>query len=259
MDCCQLTYAARVPIDHAQALRQHAAYCQALREDGAEVRMLDVNRDLPDCVFIEDTAVVLDEVAILTSMGTASRRAEVTGIEPELRKYRAVERIEAPATLEGGDVLCVGRTLLVGLSSRTNRAGVQALEAIVRRHGYTVVPVPVQGCLHFKTACTALDDQCLLVNPAWFDARPLRGFELIAVPEEEPWAANVARVGGRVWMAARHVRTADRVRGLGYPVRTLDLSEFAKAEGGVTCLSLLLRSTSLPVPGSPDAARHAAS
>jgi dimethylargininase len=241
MERCELTHVARTPIDHGRALRQHQDYCRLLRDCGAEVHTLAVNRDLPDCAFIEDTAVVLDEVAILASMGTASRRPEPAGIEPELRKYRPVRRIELPATLEGGDVLHLGRTLLVGLSSRTNAAGISALEAIVSPHGYAVVPVPVRDCLHLQTACTALDDRRLLVNPAWLDAGALRGFELVRVPQEEPWAANVARVGSPLCIAADHVRTAEVIRGLGFDVRTIDLSEFAKAEGGVTCLSILIQ------------------
>jgi dimethylargininase len=238
---CQLTHIERQPIDFGLALRQHEDYCRTLRECGAVVRTLDLYRDLPDCVFIEDTAVVLDEVAVLTSMGSPVRRPEVAGIEPELRKYREVRRIEVPATLEGGDVLRVGRTLLVGLSSRTSAAGAAALEAIAGPFGYVVVPVPVRGCLHFKSACTALDDERLLINPDWLDLRPLRGFELTRVAPEEPWAANVARVGTTVCAAAAHVRSVELIRRLGYDVRTVDQSEFAKAEGAVTCMSLLLR------------------
>jgi dimethylargininase len=241
MEQCQLTYVARAPIDHGRAVRQHEDYCGMLRECGVRVRTLDVNRDLPDCVFVEDAAIVLDELAVLASMGTASRQPEVAGIEPELRKYRAVHRIEAPATIEGGDVLRVGRTLLVGLSERTNREGVAALEAVVRRHGYVVTPVPVRQCLHLKTACTALDERRLLVNPAWLDVNSLRGFELVGVPAEEPWGANAALVGTSVCLAMAHWRTAELIGGLGFAVRTLDVSEFAKAEGGVTCMSILLR------------------
>jgi dimethylargininase len=240
MEQCQLTHVARAPIDHALAARQHAEYCRVLRDCGARVVTLDGYRHLPDCAFVEDTAVVLDEVAILTPMGTAARRPEPAGIEPELRKYRPVERIELPATIEGGDVLRVGRTLFVGLSSRTNRAGIDALGAISRRHGYAVVAVPVTGSLHLKTACTALDDKRLLVNPAWLDVRPLRGFELLHVPEDEPWAANTARVGRSICLAAGQQRTMEWIVSLGFDVRAIDLSEFAKAEGGVTCLSILL-------------------
>jgi dimethylargininase len=234
------THVARVPIDHELALRQHREYCQTLRDCGAGVRTLDVNRDRPDGVFIEDTAVILDEVAVLGSMGTETRRTEPAAMEPVLREYRPVRRIEPPATLEGGDVLCVGRSLLVGVSSRTNAAGVHALEAIVRRYGYRVLPVPVRGCLHLKTACTALPDHRLLVNPAWLAVEPLQGFETILIPADEPWGANTLPVAGAVCIAAEFPQTADLLRQRGFEVRMVGLSEFAKAEGGVTCLSLLV-------------------
>jgi len=213
-----------------------------LREFGVEVRTLNTNLDLPDCVFVEDTAIVLDEVAVLASMGTEARRAEPGGVELELRKHREIERIEPPATIEGGDVLRVGRRLLAGLSSRTNAAGVNALEEIVRAHGYEVIPVPVRRCLHLKTACTALPDERLLVNPEWLDMQALREFEVACVPRTEPWAANMSIVGTRVCVAAGHPQTAGLIRQFGFDVRAIDVSEFAKAEGGVTCLSILLRS-----------------
>ena len=241
MEQGQRTHVGRAPIDYGLAVRQHGEYCRMLRQCGAAVRILDVNRDLPDCAFVEDTAIVLDEVAVLASMGAEARRAEPAGIEAELRKYREVHRVETPATIEGGDVLRVGRTLLVGLSSRTNVAGVRALDAVVRHYGYNVAPVSVRGCLHLKTACTALPDQRLLVNPAWLEVPALRGFDLVPIPEEEPWAANVALVGAIVRVAADYIRTAGMIRELGFAVQTVDLSEFAKAEGGVTCLSILFR------------------
>jgi dimethylargininase len=239
LEQCQRTYVAAAAIDFDQAVRQHEAYCAMLRRCGADVRTLDVNRELPDSVFIEDTAIVLDEVAVLTSMGAPSRRAEPVGIEPELRKYREVVRVELPATIEGGDVLRVGRTLLVGLSSRTNARGIEALQAVARQFGYDVKPVPVRQCLHLKSACTALPDGSLLANPAWLDPQALRGFELVRVPDEEPDAANALLVGTHVCLPAAHPRTAELVRGLGFDVETVDVSEFAKAEGCVTCLSLL--------------------
>jgi dimethylargininase len=240
LEQCQRTHVAWAPIVLGRAVQQHQAYCRMLRRCGADVITLDVNRDLPDSVFIEDTAIVLDDVAVLASMGAPSRRAEPAGIEPELRKHRPVERVELPATIEGGDVLRVGRTLLVGLSSRTNPAGAEALAAITRRFGFQVTPMPVRGCLHLKSACCALPDGRLLVNPAWLDAEALRGFELVRVPDAEPDAANLALVGGRVCLPAAHPQTADLVRRLGFETETIDLSEFAKAEGCVTCLSILL-------------------
>jgi dimethylargininase len=240
LDGGQRTHVERVAIDCALAVRQHEQYCQMLRDGGASVEVLDVNRDLPDATFIEDTAIVLNEVAVLASMGTAARRGELAGVESVIRRYRPVYRVDPPALLEGGDVLRVGRTLLVGLSARTNAAGARALQDLVRSLGYEVRPVPVGRCLHFKTACTALPDDRLLVNPAWVDEQSLQGFRTVAVPAEEPWGANTLRLGDAVCVAAEHAATADLLRRLGFAVRTVALSEFAKAEGGVTCLSLLL-------------------
>lgn len=232
------THIARVAVDYDTALRQHAAYCQMLRDCGARVVTLDVNRDWPDSTFIEDTAVVLDEVAVLASMGTEARRGEPDGIERELKTHREVVRIEPPATFEGGDVLRVGRTLLVGVSSRTNVPGVHALEAAVKPYGYQVLPVPVSRCLHLKSACTALPDGRLLVNPAWLDTTALRPFDVVAIPEAEPWAANTMTIGETICLADGHVQTAELLRQRGFAVRTVQVSEFAKVEGGVTCLSL---------------------
>jgi dimethylargininase len=240
MQCCERTFVRQAAIDSARAQAQHAGYCQALCDCRAQVVTLNVNEPMADAAFIEDTAIILDEVAVLCSMGAASRRGEPARIEPVLREYREVARIEPPATIEGGDVLRVGRTLLVGQSCRTSAAGIKLLAAVVSRYGYEVKPVPVRGCLHLKTACTALADGWLLVNPAWINTTALAGFELINVPEAEPWGANVALVRSKVLLAAAHVQTAELIDRLGFTVQPVELSEFAKAEGGVTCLSLLI-------------------
>src|SRR5262245_20325491 len=237
---CLLTYVDRSAINYDRALVQHAAYCEALRAGGMGVRTIDGNCHLPDCTFIEDTAVVLDEVAVICRPGAAARREETAAIEAELRSLRPIESTPAPATLEGGDVLRVGRTLLVGLSSRTSPAGAVALEGIARRFGYSVQAIPVHGCLHLKTACTALPDHRLTVNPEWIDVTPLRDFDLVAIPTAEPFGANVICLGERVIAAAEHRRTAELIRGLGFELSTVELDEFAKAEGGVTCLSLFV-------------------
>ncbi len=238
---CLLTFVERSPIDYERACRQHAEYCDVLRACGADVRTLDVNRASPDGTFLEDTAVVLDEMAVMTRPGAAARRDESAGIERELRLYRPVARVPAPATLEGGDVLRVGRTLLVGLSSRTNLAGATALAATVRPCGYDVRTVPVHGCLHLKTACSALPDHRLIVNPDWFDVEALRGFELLHIPAAEPWGANLVCLGNCVIAAAAHRQTGDVIRRLGFDVHFAAIDEFAKAEGGDTCLSILLK------------------
>jgi dimethylargininase len=239
MQACERTFVPHLAIDYSLAVQQHAAYCQALADCGAKVRTLAANSTLPDSTFIEDTAIVLDEVAILCSMGTPSRQAEPARIEPVLREYRPVERILPPATLEGGDVLRIGRRLLVGHSSRTNAAGIAALNIIAGRFGYRVNSIPVRGSLHLKTACTALPDDRLLVNPAWLDVALLGDFDLIHVPATEPWGANLCLAGNTVLLSAAYAQTLEIVSRLGFAVQPVDISEFAKAEGGVTCLSLI--------------------
>jgi dimethylargininase len=233
------TFLDRAPIDANLAMRQHVEFRRLLSQCGALVRTIDVNRELPDCAFVEDCALVLDEVAVLTTMGAPERRRELPAVGRELARHRRVVRLEPPGLLEGGDVLRIERTLLVGISARTDIAGVRALEVIVKRHGYDVVAVPVRRSLHLKTACTALDDRTLLINSDWIDTTPLARFELVRVPANESWAANVVRVGDRICMGAGNPRTMEMIRARGMPVEAIDLSEFAKAEAGITCLSLL--------------------
>jgi dimethylargininase len=206
---------------------------------------------LPDSVFVEDAAVVLDEAAVLTRPGAASRRAEPDQLAPVLSAHRPLLRLAAPATLDGGDVLRVGGTLYAGLSPRTNAAGIDALRALAAPLGYAVVPVAVRDCLHLKTACTALDPHTLLANPAWVDTAPFAGFNVIPVDPAEPWAANVLRVGAARLASAAYPRTLEQLARHGCSVTPVDLSEFAKAEAGPTCLCLVF--DRLPT-GKPDGA-----
>lgn len=243
-DRCELTFLARAPIDFATLERQHAAYRDALTTAGARVIALDAIASAPDSAFVEDAAVVLDELAILARPGVDSRRDEPGFIEAPLSTHRRrIERIEAPGTLEGGDVLVVGETLYVGLSGRTNHAGLEQLAAIVRGYGYAIAPVRVHGSLHLKTACTALDATTVLLNPAWADATAFAGFERIDVADDEPFAANALPVGASLLANAAYPRTLERVRAhaerAGLRVCAIDISEFGKAEAGLTCLSLV--------------------
>jgi len=239
MQACQRTFVPHAAIAYERALAQHTAYCEALQACRVKVVTLNVNAQHPDSTFLEDTAIVLDEVALLTSMGSPARREEPQGIEPILRQHREVTRIDPPAKIEGGDVLRVGRRLLVGSSTRTNYAGITLLAGYVEPLGYTVQAVPVKNCLHLKTGCTALPDGRVLINPAWINPTTLPEFEIVEIPPDEPWAANVCPVNSSVLLAAQHIRTAELIDSLGFNVRPVELSEFAKAEGGVTCLSLL--------------------
>jgi dimethylargininase len=241
LDACELTYMEREPIDPDAAARQHRCYREALEACGARVVTLPPAEEFPDSVFVEDTAIVLEEVAVLTRPGVVSRRGEVSLIEAEVARLRPVVRVEPPATLEGGDVLRLGRTLYVGLSPRTNAEGADCLRRLVAPHGYDVVTVETRGCLHLKSGCSALDDETVLVNPEWVDASVFRGHEVLAVDAAEPWAANVLSVAGSVCVSAAFPRTAEMLAARGRDLRAVEVSEFAKAEGSLTCLSLLFR------------------
>lgn len=240
MNECVRSDASTGPINMMAAQRQHEAYCDTLQRNGATVRTLNVSPQCPDSVFIEDTAVILDELVIITSPGHPARREETTGLAPILREYRPViERIELPATIDGGDVLRMGRSILVGLSERTNLAGATALREIAARHGYVTTILQLGAGLHFKSACTALPGGRLLVNPQWIDVAALQPFTCVPVAVEEPHAANVLLLGEAVIASASYPHTAELIESLGFSVDRTPLSEFAKADGAVTCLSLL--------------------
>jgi dimethylargininase len=237
---CELTHLDRLPIDLERAAAQHADYEAALRALGCEVRRVPAAPDNPDAVFIEDTAVVLDEIAVLTRPGAESRRAEVEPVAKELAAYRPLARIEEPGTVDGGDVMLVGRTLFVGRTLRTNDDGIAQLGELVRPYGYTVAPVEVQGCLHLKSAVTALDDGTVLCNPQWVQPAAFAPLDVMLVDEAEPNAANVVRVGSTLLAAEAYPRTNTALQAAGYTLVTVPADELAKAEGAVTCCSLIV-------------------
>ena len=236
---CALTHLAREPIDLERARAQHAAYEWALVDAGCTVRRLGTSDALPDSVFIEDVAVVCDEVAIVTRPGAKARRAETTAVGEWLSRVRPVRVIEAPATLDGGDVLIVGRQVFVGISARTNENGAVQLRHLLAPHGYDIVAVPVDGCLHLKSAVTAVSEKALLINRSWTAAAAFEAFTLIEVDPGEPYAANVLAVAGRVLYPASFPRTRQRLEEHGLDVRTLEVDELARAEGALTCCSLI--------------------
>ncbi len=226
-------------VDYPLALRQHEEYCRALEECGAAVERLALNASYPNGCFVEDTAIVVDELAVVTAMGAAGRRGEPAAIERVLARYRDTARVSPPATIEGGDVLRVGKRFFVGVSARTNRRGAEELAGILRPLGYSVTAAEVRGGLHLKSACTALDEETLLVNPRWVGLDPFEGFRLLSVPKEEGEAANTLRVGETLFLQAGFPRTMAMVRERYAGTRVLDISEFIKAEAGLTCLSLV--------------------
>ena len=237
---CELTFLERAPIDVGRARRQHHELEALLRDLGADVLSLPPAPELPDATFVEDGAVVLDEVAVVCHMGAASRAPEVESLAQVLGRYRPLARIEAPGTLDGGDVLRVGRRLFAGISTRSNAEGIVQLRRIAEPLGYEVTAVPVAGSLHLKTACTAPADDAVLLNPAWVEPAAFAGFRVLPVPAEEPFGANVLTVAGTRVVPASHPRTRDLVASLGVPVRSADISELQKAEAGLTCLCVLV-------------------
>jgi dimethylargininase len=237
---CELTFLERVEIDYSLACRQHEKYCQALAGLGCQVVSLPAQAHLPDSVFVEDPALVLDEAAILTRPGAASRRPEVDLIRPALAEYRLLHSIQAPATLEGGDILQVGRTIYVGLSGRSSSAGIGQLADLVKPYGYTVRAVQLTGCLHLKSAVTRVGPDTLLINPSWVTPALFDTFRLLNVDPAEPHAANALLLDEGVIYPASFPLTRQRLNRNGIPVTIVDVSELQKAEGAVTCCSLVI-------------------
>ena len=238
---CALTFLERQPIDIARALEQHAAYRGLLSELGYRVIALNARDDLPDSVFVEDAAIVLDEVAIVPRMGNEKRRLEAGLLAQETAQHRPLALMDGPGTLDGGDVFRVGKDLYAGRSTRSDDAGIAELARLTMQFGYTVHTIAVTDALHLKTAVTPLDDATLLINPAWTDPAPFaERFDIVEIDPGEPFAANALRAGGSVVLPANAPRTAQKVRALGFTVREFDQSELAKAEAGLTCMSVLI-------------------
>ena len=236
---CELTHVQRVSIDLDRAQAQHRAYQRTLATLGCRVLSLEAEPDMPDAVFVEDVAVVLDDVAIMTRPGAVSRRDEGIAVAQLLQRYRPLRGIVAPGTLDGGDVLRVGRTLFVGQSGRSNAAGIAQLTRIAGDVGVEVQAVPIQGCLHLKSAVTAPRDDTLLVQPRWIDASGFPGFRIIEVDPDEEHGANVLRIGDTLVMPDNFPRTRKRLEDVGFAVVTVDVSELQKAEGATTCCSVV--------------------
>ncbi|HEX2667783.1 MAG TPA: arginine deiminase-related protein [Gammaproteobacteria bacterium] len=239
LERCELSFQERTTIDLELARRQHRTYVETLSRLGCRVETLPSLPDNADAVFVEDTAVVVDELAVITRPGAESRRAEVDSTASVLARHKPLAYIEAPGTLDGGDVLQVGRTLYVGLTARSNHAGSEQLRAHLKPHGYEVKGVEVQGCLHLKTAATRVAEKTLLINPAFVDKAAFPGLDFIECDPAEPPAANAVRVGRELIYPASFPRTRARLERAGLKLHLVDMSETEKAEGGVTCCSIL--------------------
>ncbi|MGE5461852.1 MAG: dimethylarginine dimethylaminohydrolase family protein [Syntrophothermus sp.] len=240
---CEITHIERTPIDLDLARTQHAKYVRALQSlgCGCEVLELPAEPDLPDSVFVEDAAFILPEVAVITRPGADSRKPETESIIRALSPLKKLTHLQAPATLDGGDVLVMGKQIFIGLSTRSNPAAIDQLNSLLAAYGYTVTGVSLHDCLHLKSAVSRLDDNTLLINKNWLDFYHFEGFRLIEVHPDEPFAANCLPVGDSIIYPTSFPKTCARLEANGYKVVTVDVSELAKAEGAVTCCSLIIQ------------------
>ena len=237
---CELTHIDRTPIDVTVAQSQHHGYVQAIKDLGYAALELPAEPDLPDSVFVEDTAIVLPEVALITRPGADSRKPEIDSIVQALRPYRDLVFIESPGTLDGGDVLVLGKNIYVGLSTRSNPEALQQMNQLLRRYGYRTQGVVMHDCLHLKTAVTRVDDRTLLINRKWVDVENFEGFHLIDVDESEDFAANCLPLGDSIILPISFPKTGAKLGARGYKIKPVMVDELAKAEGAVTCCSLIL-------------------
>lgn len=236
---CELTFLARVPIDLERARQQHAQYEAALKDLGVAVLSLPEEPDLPDSVFVEDTALVLDEVAIITRPGAASRRAETELIARVLAPFRELRQIQAPARVDGGDILRIGKRIFVGVTPRSDAHAVEQIQEMLTPFGYEVHTIPVKGCLHLKSAATNVASDAVLLNPAWVDPSVFDGVKILEIDPSEPYAANALRVGDSLMYCAAFPRSRERLARAGMRTVNVEADELAKAEGALTCCSLI--------------------
>src|SRR3984893_16461509 len=239
---CEISFIPREPINLEKARAQHRKYEEALEKLGARIISLPEEPELPDSMFVEDPAIVLDELAVICTLGTETRRKEAASLANALEKFRMLKHIKLPGTLEGGDVLRVGRKVFVGLTQRSNPEGIRQLAVILGMHGYDLTAVPVTGCLHLKSAVTRLGGNTLLGNRQWFDWKRLEGFDWVDVDPSEPHAGNALTIGETVVFPASFPKTQEKIVARGFRLELLDISELQKAESGLTCSSLLFQS-----------------
>jgi dimethylargininase len=237
---CEITHIERTPINLDIARAQHHEYVRALVNIGCQVIELPEEPDLPDSVFVEDTAFILPEVAVITRPGADSRKPETESIANALIPHRPLVHVAPPATVDGGDVLVLGKKIFIGLSTRSNLQAVEQLNDLLEKYGYTVHGIELTDCLHLKTAVTHVDNKALLINKQWVDSSHFEGFDLIEVNASEPLAANCLPVNGQILYPTTFPATQRMLEERGYSVTNVNLDELAKAEGAVTCCSLII-------------------
>ncbi|HAV78290.1 MAG TPA: dimethylargininase, partial [Anaerolineae bacterium] len=237
---CEITHIDRTPIDLKIARAQHSQYVNTLKQLGCEVLELPAEADLPDSVFVEDTAFILPHAAVITRPGADSRKPEVESIIQALYRHIDLRYIREPATLDGGDVLVAGMNIFVGMSTRSNQHAVDQLDELLHDDGYKVTGVQLNDCLHLKSAVTRVDDGTLLINKDWVDTQHFEQYQLIEVDSSEPYAANCLPINGSIIYPTSFPKTRIKLEALGHKIVSVEADELAKAEGAVTCCSLIL-------------------
>ncbi len=238
---CEITHIERTPIDLEVARTQHHEYVNVLKTLGCNVIELPAETDLPDSVFVEDTAFALPESAVITRPGADSRRPETESIVRALKPLIKLVYVREPATIDGGDVLILGKKIYVGLSTRSNQEAIDQLNNELGEYGYIVTGVQLHDCLHLKSAVTRVDDTTLLINKSWVDTHHFTNFDWIEVDPAEPFAANCLPIGESIIFPTAFPKTHAKLEERGYRTVTVDVSELAKAEGAVTCCSLIIQ------------------
>lgn len=242
---CALTYIERSPIHFETLKEQHRHYCETLKKLGLSVKVLPEDSSHPDSVFVEDPAVIFDEMAFLNRLGVPSRQGETLSLREHLSPYRSTHQITPPGTLEGGDVLQVDRKVFVGISKRTNLEAIEQIQIQLKSYDYEVIPLELKECLHLKTACTYIGQQTFILNPQWvrkdFFCSAFPQYKALTVHPSEPFAANTIKVGHTLITSASAPQTNQSLIAKGFSIQTLDISEVEKAEGGLTCLSLIFK------------------
>jgi dimethylargininase len=237
---CVRTYSPRSAVNVDLAKDQHKSYCKALESRNLKLVRIPAENSFPDCVFVEDPAIVFKGTAVICSMGAKSRIGEVNEVRKTLSSiFNKLVDIHPPGTIEGGDVLRVNNRLFVGLTNRTNADGINQLRDALSDEGCEIIPVRVNNILHFKSACSYLGDEFIVVNSGYFDLKVFSSLNLLELPKGEAYAANCLSVNGKVFVSKGYPATKRLIEKEGFETEELDVSEFKKCEGSLTCLSII--------------------
>lgn len=237
-DC--VTIAPDKPVINVElAKQQHTDYCKTLEQLGLQLIRIDADDALPDCCFTEDIAIIFGDVAIITSPGTVSRVAETVEMEKVLTPLKNIHHLSSPATIDGGDVLKIDQKIFIGISSRTNEEAIKQVAAIINPKGYEVIGVKIWDTLHLKSVCTYVGKGCILLEEGHFDEKIFSQYDIIIVPEEEAYAANCLVVNGKVLLPKGFPKTKPLIEAKGFSVIEMEMSEIEKADGALTCLSII--------------------